>query len=204
MPTTPEQPPVVFQFLPILIILGIALAVFVWQHLRKAKLRASAREAKMSALFYYLSDVGEVAGPASLGELSSMFSSEPDKLVCAEGSQEWLPLGATIETAQKFLLPEDQTSDKRILVAALLCFFLGTLGFHAFYVERRGRGLVMFVLGVWLTVCLATSLRMLGDGPGILLFTVPVLVFVVMWLGDMLNLLLGRYVDGNGYTLRRW
>ncbi|WP_340199016.1 TM2 domain-containing protein [Ascidiimonas sp. W6] len=51
----------------------------------------------------------------------------------------------TIQTEQK--------SDKSFLVMILLCFFLGTLGIHRFYVGKIGTGIFMLItlggLGVW-------------------------------------------------------
>lgn len=44
-------------------------------------------------------------------------------------------------------------SDKRILPAFLLCFFLGLLGVHRFYVGKIGTGLLQLVtvggFGIW-------------------------------------------------------
>jgi TM2 domain-containing membrane protein YozV len=44
-------------------------------------------------------------------------------------------------------------SDKRILPAALLCFFLGVFGAHRFYVGKIGTGFLQLVtlggLGIW-------------------------------------------------------
>lgn len=44
-------------------------------------------------------------------------------------------------------------SQKRILPAALLCFFLGFLGVHRFYVGKIGTGILQLVtfggLGIW-------------------------------------------------------
>jgi TM2 domain-containing membrane protein YozV len=44
-------------------------------------------------------------------------------------------------------------SEKRILPAFLLCFFLGCLGAHRFYVGKIGTGILQLVtlggLGVW-------------------------------------------------------
>jgi len=44
-------------------------------------------------------------------------------------------------------------SDKAMVPAALLCFFLGALGLHRFYVGKVGTGILMLLtlggLGIW-------------------------------------------------------
>lgn len=49
--------------------------------------------------------------------------------------------------------PLSQVSQKKRLVALLLCFFLGCLGVHRFYVGKIGTGVIMFLtfggLGIW-------------------------------------------------------
>ena len=46
-----------------------------------------------------------------------------------------------------------ETSDKGFVPTILLCFFLGFLGIHAFYVGRMVKGILMFItlggLGIW-------------------------------------------------------
>lgn len=66
-------------------------------------------------------------------------------------------------------------SRRNLLVATLLCFFLGGLGVHRFYVGKVGTGLLMLFtaggLGVW-------------------------------WLIDFIMLLCQAFKDSEGYTLR--
>ena len=47
-------------------------------------------------------------------------------------------------------------SDKKMVPALLLCFFLGFLGVHRFYVGKVGTGILMIVtaggVGIWVIV----------------------------------------------------
>ncbi len=68
-------------------------------------------------------------------------------------------------------------SERQILVAFLLCFFLGYLGAHRYYVGKIGTGLLMLVtaggFGIW-------------------------------WLIDLIMILAGSFRDIDGKTLRQW
>lgn len=48
---------------------------------------------------------------------------------------------------------QPKVSEKTMVAAALLCFFLGTFGIHRFYVGKIGTGILMILtfggLGIW-------------------------------------------------------
>lgn len=71
----------------------------------------------------------------------------------------------------------DQYSEKSRLIAALLCFFLGTFGVHRFYVEKHGTGILMILtfggLGIWALI-------------------------------DLVIILVGAFRDARGRTLFHW
>jgi TM2 domain-containing membrane protein YozV len=68
-------------------------------------------------------------------------------------------------------------SDRKILIAFLLCFFLGYLGFHRFYAGKVGTGVLYLLTGG--------------------LFGIGVLV-------DCILLVFGSFKDGDGLPLREW
>jgi len=69
----------------------------------------------------------------------------------------------------------DGTSDKSNTVALLLCFFIGFLGAHRFYVGKIGTGVLMLVtlgaFGVWALI-------------------------------DMIIIILQKFTDSEGNTLK--
>ena len=68
-------------------------------------------------------------------------------------------------------------SDKSRLAAALLCWFLGTLGIHRFYVGKIGTGVLMIVtlggVGIWTII-------------------------------DFIVILIGSFRDKDGKALQNW
>ena len=74
-------------------------------------------------------------------------------------------------------LPPEMATEKRILPAGLLCFFLGVFGAHRFYVGKIGTGLLqLFTLG--------------GLG--------------IWWLVDMILLVSGEFRDKEGNRITEW
>jgi TM2 domain-containing membrane protein YozV len=57
-----------------------------------------------------------------------------------------------------------QVSDKRVLPAFLLCFFLGLLGIHRFYVGKVGTGLIQLFTGGGLVIWALIDLIMIVTG----------------------------------------
>jgi TM2 domain-containing membrane protein YozV len=73
--------------------------------------------------------------------------------------------------------PQASVSDKRILPAFLLCFFLGWTGAHRFYVGKIGTGILM-------------------------LFTAGLLG--VLWLIDFIMIIVGAFTDKAGNKITEW
>lgn len=79
--------------------------------------------------------------------------------------------------------PEPGTSDKAILPAFLLCFFLGVFGAHRFYAGQTRTAVMM----------LALTLIVVGAP-----------VTAIWFLVDLVVLGVGRFRDGHGNIIRRW
>lgn len=74
-------------------------------------------------------------------------------------------------------MSEANVSDKKILPAFLLCFFLGILGLHRFYVGKIGTGVLQILtlggLGIWAFI-------------------------------DLIIIVVGSFKDKEGNTLTTW
>ena len=72
--------------------------------------------------------------------------------------------------------PAGGVSDKSMVPAALLCFFLGVLGIHRFYVGKIGTGILQLVtlggFGIWALI-------------------------------DLVMIIVGSFKDKNGLPLQR-
>lgn len=76
-----------------------------------------------------------------------------------------------------------EISNKLILPAFLLSFFLGVLGAHRFYVGRTGSAIVMLIL----------TLSFVG-----------LFVSAVWNVVDFIRIIVGSFTDGEGKPLRKW
>ena len=76
------------------------------------------------------------------------------------GGTAWLPSGSQVDfepegdTATSIYLIAAAMGDKNRLVAALLAFFLGTIGIHKFYLGKTTAGIIMLVCGTvgWILI----------------------------------------------------
>ncbi|HLK59436.1 MAG TPA: TM2 domain-containing protein [Chthonomonadaceae bacterium] len=68
-------------------------------------------------------------------------------------------------------------SSRKVLIAFLLCFFLGYLGVHRFYAGKIGTGLIWLFTGG---------------------------VFGIGWLIDMILILCGAFRDAEGLPIKEW
>jgi len=107
-------------------------------------------------------------GPYSLDEANRLIVSgqlSRDDLAWVEGTPSWTRLGLVPGTVDVPPMPgtvADGGSERLILPAFLLAFFLGVFGVHRFYVGKTTSGIVMIVLtctgvglivtGIWMTV----------------------------------------------------
>lgn len=79
--------------------------------------------------------------------------------------------------------PDPHASERTILPAFILCFFLGMFGAHRFYAGKVGSGVAMLVL----------TLTLFG------------IVVTGIWaLVDLIVLAIGAFRDGRGAPMRRW
>ncbi len=132
-------------------------------------------------------------GPYSLDEINQLLVSgrlSRDDLAWVEGTPEWTRLGfipGAMEVppwpAESMPAVPDRGSDRLILPAFLLAFFLGVFGVHRFYVGKTGSGIAMLVL----------TLTLIG------------VVVTGIWATiDWILIVCGAFQDAEGKLLKRW
>jgi TM2 domain-containing membrane protein YozV len=132
-------------------------------------------------------------GPYSLDQVNSMLLAgrvAAEDLAWLEGAPEWQRLDSIPGVSRMPPPPAhteqplaDDESDRQILPAFLLAFFLGVFGVHRFYVGKTGSGIAMLVL----------TLTIIGS-----------LVSVVWATVDWILIVTGSFTDIEGRRLKRW
>lgn len=132
-------------------------------------------------------------GPYNLEQVNAMLAAgrlDEADLAWVEGTPDWQRLGAIpgvvrvppVHGSRQAARGEDE-SERLILPAFLLAFFLGPFGVHRFYCGRTGSGIAMLVLTITVVGALVTGIWALVDW--ILIVT-------------------GSFRDGDGKLLKRW
>jgi TM2 domain-containing membrane protein YozV len=117
-------------------------------------------------------------GPYSLHEVNSMLISgrlDHDDLAWIEGTPDWTSLRAVPGVVSVPPLPprmghgdqendyDPDCSDRKILPAFLMAFFVGVFGIHRFYVGKTGSGLAMLLISVTVVGLFITGIWALID-----------------------------------------
>ena len=91
-------------------------------------------------------------GPYQLSHVNDLLAQgrlSPNDLAWVEGTPEWTRLGrvpGAVAVPPRVRVDGEDISERLILPAFLLAFFLGTLGVHRFYVGRIGSGVAQLIL----------------------------------------------------------
>lgn len=125
--------------------------------------------------------------------------SETNEINNQKGKQRSLIMEENIKTNEEFVesgnvgtvVTENVISDKSKVLAAVLCFFLGTLGIHRFYLGKGGTGFLMLLLTI---IGGVTTGIFIGWG---LIGIVGLWEFI-----DFFRILFGSMKDGSGKKVK--
>ena len=127
----------------------------------------------------------ENCGPYSLSDVNQLLLSDQldrNDLAWVEGTPDWVPL-RSISGVVNVPGKRENVSERKVLVAFLLAWFIGLLGIHRFYAGRTGSGIVMLLLTLTLAGVIVTSIWVLVD---------------------LIILACGNFRDGDGLMMKDW
>lgn len=113
------------------------------------------------------------------------------------------PAVAHTRTRTSAIKPDDGFSDRTILPAFLLWFFLGTIGAHHFYAGSilRGVGYLVCLVAAFALPMFSNSL---SDRVAIVIGPLPAVLLGVALLADLIRLVTGNFKDGDGLKMVDW
>ena len=128
----------------------------------------------------------ENCGPYSVTDVNQLLLSgqlDADDLAWVVGTEEWVTLTDIEGVVSTPSRRRQRGSDRKILPAFLLAWFVGLLGVHRFYAGRTGSGVAMLLISLTLVGLLVTGI----------------------WaLIDLIVLATGNFRDGDGELMKEW
>lgn len=131
-------------------------------------------------------------GPYALSEVNRLLRDgglSPNDLAWVEGTPDWTRLGSVPGVTagppplSRAMVDGEPVSDRLVLPAFLLAFFVGVFGVHRFYVGKTGSGVAMLVL----------TITVIGS------------VVTVIWATvDWILIVCGAFRDAEGRRLTVW
>lgn len=129
----------------------------------------------------------ENCGPYAISDVNQLLLAgelDVEDLAWVEGTPEWVKLSSIDGVARIPTQRRDApVSEKIILPAFLLAWFVGVLGVHRFYAGRIGSGIVMLILTLTLFGAIVTS---------------------IWCIVDLVILATGSFRDGDGKVMKEW
>jgi uncharacterized membrane protein YgcG len=125
------------------------------------------------------------------------FQNEKFSHALVDGVEEIGKLLATHFGADRALAPRE--SDKRILPAFILWFFLGGLGAHRFYIGRPLSGVILSIVTIG-----GVIFTLSGTGDRSFFGGLSLLIGGVWLVVDLIYIVTGSMADGDGRKIQKW
>ena len=161
---------------------------------------------------YFLNVKGQQEGPFTLKELQERWRTRRgingDTLFWQQGMDEWIPLSTISDLLQtqsynphiaagRMSAPRE--SDKRILPAFILWFFLGGFGAHRFYIGRPVSGFILPILTIIGLIGTFSGAEVLALIGGLCLLVTGVWLVI-----DLICIVVGSMTDGDDRAIKKW